>query len=307
MPRYQMDDGMDSDLRVVQAGTAAFGLYARCGVWVSRNLTDGFVPAEIAALYGTREWIERLTATGLWRVVEGGFTMPSYLDDNPSADKVRKERAMKADRQARWLEKARNPSSNQRRVSRPSNSASKGASRDALEDDAPPLPSPKGEGVGGAPLRRGAPPPTRQPPAPAADPPTRSNPPGFDDKSAHQRARRVLAELDPDDAALALAEAARLLNAEGYRATVTAQRILAVQLFGARGEPIRKLALGADPDEAYTVASWALRHSPLHRDAALAEAADELDRTDLDAGERARTIHAAEILSRRADADNDKD
>lgn len=103
MAFFQMDDGFDSEPRVLQAATAAFGLYSRCGIWAARNGTDGFVSEHIAALYGTREWIERLVDSGLWVRVDGGFTMPDYLEihGNWPAEKIRAHRAAAAERQAR--------------------------------------------------------------------------------------------------------------------------------------------------------------------------------------------------------------
>lgn len=103
MNHFQMDDGTDSESRVMQAGTAAFGLYARCGVWVSRNLTDGFVPVEVAGMYGTREWIDKLVGTRLWSPVDGGLWMPDYLEGhgNWSAERIVAHRAAAAERKAR--------------------------------------------------------------------------------------------------------------------------------------------------------------------------------------------------------------
>src|SRR5215471_763346 len=118
MPRFQMDDSLYDDPAVIRAGTAAFGLYARCGDYVARQLLDGFVPSEIAAQWGTPEWTRKLTDAGLWKTVPGGHYMPRYLVDNPSREKVVAERKGKAERQQRWLEKRRSASSGQRRVSR---------------------------------------------------------------------------------------------------------------------------------------------------------------------------------------------
>lgn len=103
MAFFQMDDKFHSELRVMQAGTAAFGLYSRCGDWVADHLMDGFVPAEVAANFGTREWIERLLASGLWLPADGGYTMPDYLGrhGNWSKEKVLAHRAAAAERQAR--------------------------------------------------------------------------------------------------------------------------------------------------------------------------------------------------------------
>jgi hypothetical protein len=138
---FLLDDDWDNDPRVVRAGTAAFGLYSRCGMWVARHLTDGFVPAEVATTYGTREWAAKLVDAGLWTTAVDGYQMADYLTLNPSAKKVRKRREQYADRQRRWREA-------QTRDKRGSN-----ASRNAS-------PSPPLKGRGTARLRRCAPSPT---------------------------------------------------------------------------------------------------------------------------------------------------
>jgi hypothetical protein len=101
---FLLDDDWDNDPRVVRAGTAAFGLYSRCGMWVARHLTDGFVPAEVATTYGTREWVAKLVDVGLWTTAVDGYQMADYLTLNPSAKKVRKRREQYAERQRRWRE-----------------------------------------------------------------------------------------------------------------------------------------------------------------------------------------------------------
>lgn len=138
MPRFQMDDSLYDDPAVIRAGTAAFGLYARCGDYVARQLLDGYVPSEIAAQWGTPEWIRKLTDAGLWKIVPGGYLMPRYLVDNPSRDKVTAERKLKSERQQRWLEKQRSGTSGKRRVSRRSTRPSNEASIDGQKDVALP-------------------------------------------------------------------------------------------------------------------------------------------------------------------------
>lgn len=101
---FLLDDDWDNDPRVSRAGTAAFGLYSRCGLWVARHLQDGFVSSEMAAAYGTREWAAKLVEVGLWETVKGGYRMPDYLNLNPSAEKVRRRRAQYIERQKRWKE-----------------------------------------------------------------------------------------------------------------------------------------------------------------------------------------------------------
>lgn len=101
---FSFDDAWDNGPEVTRAGTAAFGLYCRCGAWSARNLQDGFVPAEIASGYGTPEWARKLVDAGLWEICEGGYRMPHFFDRNDSADKVRQRRKADAERKARWRE-----------------------------------------------------------------------------------------------------------------------------------------------------------------------------------------------------------
>ena len=149
MPRFQMDDSLCNDPAVIRAGTAAFGLYARCGDYVAQQLLDGFVPSEVATQWGTPEWVSKLVAVGLWETVPGGWRMPRYLDDNPSREKVLADRAAKAERQRKWLEKQGRASSKPRRTTRPSRDASQDASVTPLVD--PPLPPSLTGRKGGAP------------------------------------------------------------------------------------------------------------------------------------------------------------
>lgn len=130
---YLLDDDWDNDPRVSRAGTAAFGLYSRCGMWVARHLTDGFVSSEMAAAYGTREWAAKLVEVGLWQTVEGGYVMPDYLNLNPDREKVLRRREQYAERQRRWRD-------GKTRSSRISNASS----------NASPSPPLKGRGTGAA-------------------------------------------------------------------------------------------------------------------------------------------------------------
>lgn len=98
---YWLDDGFDSWPEVVRAGTSAAGLYCRCGSWIARNLTDGFVPVEVARMYGTAEWIGKLVDVGLWTAEGAGYRDERFFPMNPSSDKVRKRRADAAERQRR--------------------------------------------------------------------------------------------------------------------------------------------------------------------------------------------------------------
>lgn len=102
---YSLDDSWDNCTPVARAGNACFGLFARCGIWSARNLTDGFVPGEIAAGYGSPEQARKLVDVGLWEAVEGGYRDPAYLVRNQSAEQVQARRDADAERKARWRER----------------------------------------------------------------------------------------------------------------------------------------------------------------------------------------------------------
>lgn len=145
---YRVDDGIDTWPESMRAGTAALGLYLRCGAWICRELTagritDAVVPAEVATMYGSKEWIARLLDVGLWMHVEDGYADCRYFDLNPTPEKVAVAREAKKKRQERWLEKARR-----------ANDGIRDASQDGSTDIAPP--PPKKRGGGRAPATRGA-------------------------------------------------------------------------------------------------------------------------------------------------------
>ncbi|SRR5229473_800563 len=110
-----MDDSLYDDPAVIRAGTAAFGLYARCGDYVARQLLDGFVPSEIATQWGTAEWTGKLLAVGLWENVPGGYldtrweangnlTRSQILADRAKRTELRNPMILKAvrDRDGDW-------------------------------------------------------------------------------------------------------------------------------------------------------------------------------------------------------------
>lgn len=105
---YLLDDGWDNCGPVARAGNACFGLYVRCGIWVARNLTDGFVPGEIVSAYGSPEQARKLVDVGLWEAVDGGYLAVDYLTLNKTATEVSKRRKAESERKARWRENAKN-------------------------------------------------------------------------------------------------------------------------------------------------------------------------------------------------------
>lgn len=149
---YWLDDGFDTWPEVVRVGSAAAGLYVRCGSWIARNTQDGIVPAEVATMYGTTEWVAKLLAVGLWSTEQAGYRDVRYFQmGNPTAEKVRARRQADADRKARWREKRHQSRRDTTRDSQQSHGVT-----DAVIPLSPALP-PSKEGQGRAPARaRGA-------------------------------------------------------------------------------------------------------------------------------------------------------
>lgn len=150
---YRQDDTFDTWPEVYKAGTAAIGLYSRCGVYCARELTDGHIPAELVASYGTREWVQKLVEAGLWEIEGTGYRDVYYLYGkkgnklNPTREEALANLKAAADRTARWRANANN--GGKRGVTRhvQEGDASRDGIRDASSDASPSLP-PSKEGKG---------------------------------------------------------------------------------------------------------------------------------------------------------------
>lgn len=98
---YWLDEGWHNWPEILRVGTAAAGLYARCGGYVADKKSDGFIPSEIARAYGTAEWIGRLVEVGLWLVEEHGFRDTRYFELNATRAEIDRRKAEAAARQRR--------------------------------------------------------------------------------------------------------------------------------------------------------------------------------------------------------------
>ena len=134
---YWLDEGWHSWPEIDAVGTAAAGLYSRCGSYIADAETDGFIPTARARMYGTPEWIGRLVEVGLWAVEENGFRDTRYFPLNATKAAIDDRKKKAAARQARYRAQA------SKRQSRGSN-----ASPDASLTMPPSPASPNGEGKG---------------------------------------------------------------------------------------------------------------------------------------------------------------
>jgi hypothetical protein len=95
---FKVDDGFHQHPKALRAGNAALGLWVRCGAYCSQYETDGMIPTQVAAQYGTRREIDRLVTAGLWMRVDGGYRMPDFLDYNPAHSDLEMKRKLDRER-----------------------------------------------------------------------------------------------------------------------------------------------------------------------------------------------------------------
>lgn len=133
MPWVRFDDQFPIHRKVARLSDAAFRLHVSAIFWCARNLTDGCVSEEdlddvCARVRTPARFAAELVDRGLWHEAghpcasqncaapaEGsGWVIHDYLEFQPSAQRVREDRAATAVRQKRWREnhRDRNASSN---------------------------------------------------------------------------------------------------------------------------------------------------------------------------------------------------
>lgn len=110
MTWLRIDDGFVEHERIEPLTDKAFRLHVTGMCLCARQLTDGFVSdknVRVCLLISgaTRRNLHQLVAAGLWIPVDSdgansstNYTIRDYLDYNPSAEKVRADRAKAAER-----------------------------------------------------------------------------------------------------------------------------------------------------------------------------------------------------------------
>lgn len=112
MPWVKLDDSFPDNPKVDGLTSDAFRLYVSALCYAGRHLTDGFVEAaRVPRLIPRfrRSHLNELVAAGLWLEVPGGWEIHDYLDYNPSAGKVKAERAAAAERMKKRRSSERSP------------------------------------------------------------------------------------------------------------------------------------------------------------------------------------------------------
>lgn len=98
MTWFKVDDSFYDHPKVFDAPDCAVALWTRAGCWSARNLTDGFVPANLPARLcdDPDTAVKDLVHRGLWSRVSGGYRFHDWSAYQPSAEDVRDLRAKRA-------------------------------------------------------------------------------------------------------------------------------------------------------------------------------------------------------------------
>ncbi len=85
MARGQLSDSMPYHEKILNAGNASVGAWARMLAWSAGQGTDGFIPALRARSFASPDELDRLVMVQLLDIAEGGYRVHGYLDVHPSA------------------------------------------------------------------------------------------------------------------------------------------------------------------------------------------------------------------------------
>ena len=104
MSWVRIDDGFPEHQKVLEAGGDAAWLHVCALAWCNRNLTDGFIPANIVPRLSDRrtpmKHAANLQRVGLWDATEGGWVIHDYLEFQPSKARVETDRSAARKRMA---------------------------------------------------------------------------------------------------------------------------------------------------------------------------------------------------------------
>jgi hypothetical protein len=106
MPWARLDDMLPVHPKVRALSDSAFRLYISAICWSNCNQTDGRIPAAqlpyVSDVRRSRYHADQLVQAALWDKTDDGWQIHDYLEYQPSAEKVKRERELKRQRQERW-------------------------------------------------------------------------------------------------------------------------------------------------------------------------------------------------------------
>jgi len=102
MTWFRVDDNLAFHPKVIAAGNPAIGLWVRAGTWAAQQLTDGYIPADIARAIGPPAQARALVDAGLWLPCEKGYEFHEWTERQPTRGEVEQRRKAGAERLRKW-------------------------------------------------------------------------------------------------------------------------------------------------------------------------------------------------------------
>ena len=145
MTWMKVDDGFHSSPKLQSIPARhrfqAAGLWVIAGSWASQQMTDGFIPDYMIAMWKpTAKTVDSLVSSGLWERVCDGFVFRSWCEYNPSKQQTMHEREASKARMRDSRERRKNKTAGQE-VETP-NVAVQHPNSDAVPRPDPPRPAP---------------------------------------------------------------------------------------------------------------------------------------------------------------------
>jgi hypothetical protein len=102
MPWFKVDDNIWSHPKFAALSDAAQALWLRAGAYCAEKLTDGQIDDRIIAtlLRGKPKTVTELVESGMWRRTSAGVEFHDWLEYQPSADSVKRDREQARERMA---------------------------------------------------------------------------------------------------------------------------------------------------------------------------------------------------------------
>jgi len=99
---FKVDDNLAFHPKALIAGNPALGLWVRAGSWSSQQLSDGFIPGDIARSLGTKGQADRLITAGLWLPTGTGYEFHQWAERQPTRKDIEERRQANAERIKEW-------------------------------------------------------------------------------------------------------------------------------------------------------------------------------------------------------------
>jgi hypothetical protein len=102
---FLVDDNLAFHPKAIMAGNAALGMWVRAGSWAGQQLTDGYIPLDMARSLGSPAQARKLTDAGLWLPCGTGYEFHQWAERQPLRKDVEEKRRKNAERLREWREK----------------------------------------------------------------------------------------------------------------------------------------------------------------------------------------------------------